>query len=261
MATLSALACMDLLIMLVCYVIAQRTHRAGIVDAGWSLAIMLSSLYVAWHHMGGDPATRLFIAIASGLWFARLGSHLLLRYFSESREDGRYAQMRRASGAWAGRVFLLFFLFQAGLALLFSLPAWLLTRVPTVDWSDHHFVWLTLAGLLMLIAWIGESLADRQLARFRGEPENRGRTLRTGLWAWSRHPNYFFEWLHWLAYPLIGMSAGLHVLWLYPALMYLFLRYITGIPFTEQQALQSRGEDYRRYQRETPIFFPRRPRP
>lgn len=268
MSTLHALFSIDLLIMAACYLVERRTRRAGIVDAGWSLAIMLSSLFVAWRHTAGDPATRLFVALACGAWFARLGIHLLRRYLHETREDGRYAHMRQASGRHEAVVFALFFLFQAGLALLFSLPMWALTRVPAAAWNAGHPLWLALSAALMLIAWAGEWTADRQLARFRRQPGNRGRTLRSGLWAWSRHPNYFFEWLHWLAYPMAGLgietsagpAAGLPLLWLYPVLMFLFLYYLTGIPFTEQQALRSRGDDYRRYQQDTPIFFPRRPR-
>lgn len=260
MHPLLIMAAMDAAIMLACYLVERYTRRAGIVDAGWSLAIMASCLYVAWAYPAGDLATRLLIAFGSGLWFARLGLHLLGRYLREQAEDGRYAQMRAASGRHDGMVFLLFFLFQAGLAWLFSLPMWLLASTPQAAWGAlHHALLLTGAGL-MLLAWLGETLADHQLTRFRAQPANHGRTLRSGLWAWSRHPNYFCEWLHWLAYPLIGMSAGLYVLWLYPLLMFIFLYHITGIPFCEQQALRSRGDDYRRYQQDTPVFFPRRPR-
>lgn len=258
--TLLDLAILDVAILLACFVVERRTRRAGIVDAGWSFAIMASALYSGWAHVDGDPLTRLFFAVAGGLWFGRLGLHLLRRYLGESHEDGRYARMRAASGGHDGLVFFVFFLFQAGLAWFFSLPIWALTRVASETWGAQQPLVLALAGLLMLVAWLGETLADSQLTRFRSEPGNRGRTLRTGLWAWSRHPNYFFEWLHWLAYPLVGSLAGLYLLWFYPLCMFLFLYYITGIPFCEQQALSSRGDDYRRYQQETPIFFPRRPR-
>jgi len=260
MHSLLLLGMLDLMIMVLCFVIERATRRAGIVDVGWSLAIMLASLVSAYMHTAGDFATRILVAIASGLWFARLGGHLLLRYAHETREDGRYARMRQACGRWDGPLFLLFFIFQAGLALLFSLPMWSLTQIPTARFGAWHPLLLATAATLMLVAWLGETIADRQLAQFRRQPANQGKTLRTGLWAYSRHPNYFFEWLHWIAYPLIGLDAGLYLLWAYPVLMFLFLYYITGIPFTEQQALHSRGDDYRRYQQDTPMFFPRSPR-
>ncbi len=260
MHSLLLLAVLDLVIMIGCYGIERRTRRAGIVDAGWCLAIMLASITCACLHTAGDLLTRLFIAIACGLWFARLGGHLLLRYSRETHEDGRYARMRAACGSWDGLGFLIFFVFQAGLALVFSLPMWVLTQIPSSQFSPWHPLLIGAAAILMLSAWIGESIADHQLAHFRRQPDNRGKTLRHGLWAYSRHPNYFFEWLHWIAYPLIGLDAGVYVLWIYPLLMFLFLYYITGIPFTEQQALLSRGDDYRRYQHDTSIFFPRSPR-
>jgi steroid 5-alpha reductase family enzyme len=101
---------------------------------------------------------------------------------------------------------------------------------------------------------LGETSADRQLSRFRANPANRGRTCREGLWRYSRHPNYFFEWTHWFSYLVIG--HGIWPTWIGPAAMLLFLFRLTGIPFTEQQAIKSRGDDYRAYQRETSVFFP-----
>jgi hypothetical protein len=91
-------------------------------------------------------------------------------------------------------------------------------------------------------------------------PANKGRTCRDGLWRYSRHPNYFFEWLHWFTYVLLAVGSPLWWLaWAGPLLMYVFLRYLSGIPFTEKQALRSRGDDYRAYQRSTPMFFPGSP--
>ena len=115
--------------------------------------------------------------------------------------------------------------------------------------------WTDLAGALLAVgALVGEGIADRQLAAWRHDPANRGVTCRAGLWRYSRHPNYFFEWVHWWAYVLIG--AGVWWTLLGPALMLVFLFRLTGIPYTEQQALKSRGEDYKRYQQTTSVFFP-----
>jgi steroid 5-alpha reductase family enzyme len=117
------------------------------------------------------------------------------------------------------------------------------------------------ALLVWSVSVLGEALADQQLARFRADPGNRGRTCRIGLWAWSRHPNYFFEWLHWFAYPLLAWG---HPQWWLalsgPVLMLLFLYRLSGIPWTEAQSLRSRGEDYRRYQAEVSPFLPLPPR-
>ena len=86
---------------------------------------------------------------------------------------------------------------------------------------------------------------------------NRGRICDVGLWRYSRHPNYFFEWLHWFAYVLLAIGSPIAWLaWAGPLVMYVFLRWISGIPYTEAQALRTRGEDYRDYQRTTPMLFP-----
>lgn len=260
MHTLWILLLIDLALMAVALIINQLTKRAGIVDVMWSFCILIASVYSAVFHDQGDIWTRILIGAIGVLWFGRLGLHLLKRYQHETQEDGRYANMRQASGKYETPVFIIFFIFQAGLALLFSIPMWWLTQIPTSEWRPFHGWVLLFAAAWLIIALWGETTADRQLAKFRQSPHNRGKTLRSGLWAYSRHPNYFFEWLHWFVYPLIGIEAGLYGLWLYPILMFLFLYYVTGIPFTEKQALLSRGEDYRLYQQQTSLFFPRSPR-
>jgi steroid 5-alpha reductase family enzyme len=115
---------------------------------------------------------------------------------------------------------------------------------------------ITAVGL-WLVAIIGETVADRQLAAFRANPDNRGRTCRSGLWAYSRHPNYFFEWLNWCAYALMALPApygwaGLAS----PVIMLFLILKVTGVPPSEEQALASRGDDYRDYQRTTSVFIP-----
>ncbi len=125
-----------------------------------------------------------------------------------------------------------------------------------------------ISGALILLSGIaGEALADMQLRRFRADPANKGKVCDAGLWRWSRHPNYFFEWLCWLAYPVIAIPIddpfGYPFGWaslLAPVAMYVFLVHVTGIPPLEAQMLRSRGERYRDYQLRTSRFFPLPPR-
>ena len=118
-----------------------------------------------------------------------------------------------------------------------------------------------LAMALCLGGWLGESIADQQLQRWKRDPANRGRTCRRGLWAWSRHPNYFFEWMIWCGFACLALAAsGGWLGWIAPALLLFSILKVTGIPPTEAQAVRSRGEDYRRYQREVSAFFPLPPR-
>ena len=122
-------------------------------------------------------------------------------------------------------------------------------------------LWLSIAAAIWILSVLGETAADRQLARFRADPANRGRTCRTGLWRYSRHPNYFFEWLHWFTY--VALAVGSPLAWYSlsgPVIMLVFLRWVSGIPYTEAQALRTRGDDYRDYQARTSTLFPWPPR-
>jgi len=137
--------------------------------------------------------------------------------------------------------------------VFFSLPILVATRNAQARWTGWD-----IAGVLIWCISVGNTvLADRQLARFRARPGNRGKTCREGWWRYSRHPNYFFEWLHWWSY--VSLAAGARYGWvalLAPAAMLYLLFRVTGIPPTEAQALASRGDDYRVYQRTTSAFFP-----
>ena len=254
------LAILNLVIMLCCWVWATLNRRVGIVDVAWSACLALNIILTAiWVDVAPVPI-RLFIGIFSGLWFIRLCAHLLRRYLAEHQEDTRYANMRRAMGKFQHLGFLLFFIFQAGLALLFYVPMWALLTTAQQDWSSAYPVYLAVAAIILILAFAGESIADQQLYCFKQQPQHRGLTMDQGLWRYSRHPNYFFEWMHWFVYPIMGLAAGLYLLWIYPVLMWLFLYYITGIPFSEQQALKNRGQNYLDYQQRTSMFIPWKPK-
>ena len=247
---------LNVFIMFCSWLLVTYNQRAGLVDVAWSFSIALNVIIAAWVMETAPLQVRVFLGVFSGIWFLRLSWHLLRRYANETKEDTRYANMRRAMGSYQHLGFLAFFMFQAGLVVLFSYPMLELLSIPVQQWNDWTPYAVLIAGLIMLLALIGESTADQQLYRFKLDPQNRGRTLDRGLWKYSRHPNYFFEWLHWFAYPVLGLAAGVYGLWLYPLLMWLFLYYITGIPFSEQQALTHRGDNYKDYQRRTSMFIP-----
>ena len=229
----------------------QRKHaNAGIVDVVWSFGLGGAAVLVAATGAGaGLP--RALLAILGGAWGLRLGLHLWHRVSVEA-EDGRYAQLRKRWGNDQRKWFAMF-QFQALLVALFSLPFLAVAANPVAHWNP----WFIAAAATWLGCVAGEAIADRQLARFRSNPANKGKTCRAGLWRYSRHPNYFFEWLHWLAYVLLAVGSPIGWLaWSGPVVMYAFLRWISGIPFTVAQALRTRGDDYARYQRSTPMLFP-----
>ncbi len=237
-------------LMIVAWVQQTRTRNATLVDACWAGGLAFAALFYG--SVGdGTAMARLLAALLGSLWGFRLCLHILHRALSEA-EDGRYAHLR---AHWRDNqaLFFLFYQAQALLIVLFSLPfalvAWNRNLEPGVAIVAGVGIWV--------VAVVGEMVADRQLANWRARPANRGRTCRVGLWRYSRHPNYFFEWLHWFAYAVLAIGAPLGWLaWLAPILMFVSLNWWTGIPYVEAQALRSRGDDYRRYQRETSRFFP-----
>ena len=234
------------------WLIQRRTRNAGIVDAIWSACMGAAALFYAWVGTGG-LVSRLAVAMLGGLWGFRLCMHILSRVLNEP-EDGRYRYLREY---WRDdqRKFLGFFMAQALLTALFSLPFYAVAENP----RDSLSIWCVLGLTTWLIAIAGESIADAQLSHFRKNPQNRGKTCRAGLWHYSRHPNYFFEWLHWFAYVFLSIGTPFPA-WLLsllgPTLMLASLCWISGIPFTEAQALRSRGDDYRDYQRSTSMLIP-----
>ncbi|TVS12183.1 MAG: DUF1295 domain-containing protein [Wenzhouxiangella sp.] len=230
----------------------RRSGRADWVDVFWAGSIGLLAVVYA---IFGDGAVekRLLVALVAGTWSYRLTRHLAVRLAGHDQEDGRYQAMREHWGDSAQFWLFVFFMGQALIAWLFALPAWVVANDP----SGQLSVWVFLGVAFWFVGLAGESLADRQLAAFRNDPDQRGKVCRIGLWRYSRHPNYFFEWLHWFSYPLIAMGAPHQwIAWLGPVLMLLFLYRVTGIPYTEKQSLKSRGDAYREYQRTTSAFFP-----
>jgi len=226
----------------------RQTRNATSVDAAWSAGIGSLAMFYALTS-DGDPARRVLVALLGATWAFRL-AYFLIRYrvLGHREEDGRYRAMREYWGPRAQPWFFLFYQGQAAVAVLFSVPMLAAMRTGPLDgWS-----WVGVA--IWLLAVGGETIADRQLAAFRDDPSTHGQVCRVGLWRYSRHPNYFFEWLHWWAYVAIGHAAPLT--WIGPVAMLVFLFRLTGIPYTEMQALRTRGEAYRQYQRTTSVFLP-----
>ena len=241
----------DVVLMAVVWLIHLPLRNAGIVDVAWVYAVALTALIFAL--LGpGEPGRSLAAACMAGIWGLRLGTYLLFRVLSHP-EDARYAALRQEWGGNTRLKFLGFFELQALLAVVFALPAFFAALNPalTLTWPEY------LGMGLWLVAVVGEALADKQLKDFKANPANRGRICQAGLWNYSRHPNYFFEFLVWLAFAIFALGSPYGWIALVcPALMLFFLFKLTGIPATEAQALRSKGEAYRNYQQSTSAFVP-----
>jgi steroid 5-alpha reductase family enzyme len=228
-----------------------KTGNAGIVDTVWSFSFpVLASLYYSM--TDGDSPRKLLILIMVVIWGIRLALHLLIRTIGH-KEDKRYTALRETWGSKQNILMLRFFYFQAILALALSLPFALMMINPAIEIS-----WLEWTGAgIWLIAVIGEATADGQLKKFIADPANKGKVCEVGLWYYSRHPNYFFEWLIWLAFFIASLSSPWGFLsFICPVFMLYFLLKVTGIPYTEEQSIKSKGQLYRDYQKTTSPFVP-----
>ncbi len=241
------------LLMVAVWLLSLALRNAGIVDVAWSAAFTPVALLYAW--MGGGWRVRgaLLVGMVS-LWSLRLAWHLLARVAREHpAEDSRYARLRREWGSSANLKMFGFFQVQAVAALLLTVPFAIIALNDTP--RMHALEW---AGLVVwAVGCCGEAIADWQLARFRRQPHNQGRVCQDGLWHYSRHPNYFFEWVIWCGVALFALGSpngwmGSFVV----AMMFYVMRYGTGVPYAEASSLESRGDAYRAYQRTTNVFFP-----
>jgi steroid 5-alpha reductase family enzyme len=238
-------------VMAIIWAVSLKMKNAGIVDIAWSgLFLLITALYAS---IGdGYSNRRLLIAGMVGIWSARLATYLYLRVIGHHpTEDARYAKMRAEWGEKAEGKLFWFFQLQGVLAVLLSIPFALVCMN-----SDPGIFTLELvASGLWLLALIGEALSDRQLDHFKHQ--NKGKTCDVGFWKYSRHPNYFFEWLIWCSYFLFALSSPYGWVSIFcPLLMYYVLTRVTGIPLAEEQSLKSRGDEYRNYQKKTSAFFP-----
>ncbi len=238
------------------WLVQQRTGNSGWVDTIWTFSLGFVGAGGALWPMAGEPVAlrQWLIAALVVIWSLRLGTHIAIRTAGIT-DDPRYAAFAKEWGVDSPRKMFIFLQNQGlgSIPLVFSI--FVAAHVPVAGLRLQDYL-----GVLILLTGIaGEALADAQLKAFRTEPANKGKVCDVGLWAWSRHPNYFFEWFGWLAYPMIAISVGYSWGWfalLGPVFMYWILVHVTGIPPLEDQMLRSRGDAYRAYQSRTSKFFP-----
>ncbi|MES1195348.1 MAG: DUF1295 domain-containing protein [Steroidobacter sp.] len=241
------------IVMTLLWIMGVRIHNFSYVDLGWSFNFALLALVDGM--MGeGDVTRRWLICSMYALWSLRLAWHLAARIVGQP-EEGRYVQLRAEWGT-SGNLnfrFFAFFQFQALLNVLLSIPLLVAAANSAARMSMLEYMGI----LIWLIGLLGESIADQQLKSFKRDSNNKSKVCDTGLWGWSRHPNYFFEWTIWIGYATFALASPYGWLALpLPLLMLHFLLNVTGIKTTEEQALRSKGEAYARYQRTVSAFIP-----
>jgi steroid 5-alpha reductase family enzyme len=230
---------------------AKRIGNISYVDAFWAYGVGIMSLAYLLEHQPLTFRNKVMIGLLT-LWSLRLGTYLLKRCLG-GKEDSRYQFYRDKWGQKADSLFFWFYQKQAFWVVLFASPL-LIVRTNQSPWGTLDFVGITIWGISM----IGVCLADWQLARHKASPDRKpGDICKNGLWRYSRHPNYFFEWTGWISYLYFGWSAPLGPwLGLIPIILLAFLLKFTGIPHVEARKLENANEEYEEYRRSTNSFFP-----
>ncbi|SDE20354.1 Steroid 5-alpha reductase family enzyme [Mucilaginibacter pineti] len=245
------LACCGIMVLV--WFWAHKIKNAGVVDIFWSynfpvIAIILFLLAPGYHDR------KLLICAMVIIAGLRLGTHLATRILKHlDEEEGRYQQLRKEWAPNSEKKFFFFFQFQGISNVLLAIPFFISTLNTSTKISPLEYA----GAILWFISVAGEAIADWQLATFKKDAANKGKVCDTGLWNYSRHPNYFFEWLMWFSYFVFALASPYGILAIIsPAIILYLLLKVTGIPATEEQSLRSKGEAYKRYQKSTSVFVP-----
>lgn len=231
------------------WLLSVRLRDVSIVDIAWGPGfVLMAGVGIV---LAVDPGQRAWwAACTTALWGVRLGLHLALRSRGGG-EDARYAAMREAHGdAFPLRSLVTVFWLQAVLIAVLCAPIWVAVRssgaLGSIGW---------LGILLFGVGFAFEAVADLQLSRFRREGGKGGRVLDSGLWRYSRHPNYFGEAVLWWGFGLVGVDAGAPWTLFASVAVTILLLKVSGVPLLEE-GLKERRPGYTDYVRRTPGFVP-----
>lgn len=245
-------------VMTVSWLTQRATRNGGWVDVFWTFGTGAACVVAAmWPEQAVNANRQLLVAGLSAIWALRLGGYIAHRVATSS-EDTRYTGLREEWGKnFQANMFWLVIV-QAPATAILTLSVFTAGHLGAPELGIRD----ALGALVLVIAIAGEGLADEQMRSFRKQGHH-GAVMDKGMWGWSRHPNYFFEWFGWLAYPVIAFDPAVAwswATWIAPVVMFIILRFGTGVPALEKTMLQSRGDKFRDYQKRVSAFFPLPPK-
>ncbi len=255
--TLTTNAAILVAAIVILWLVSIRLRDVSFIDSFWPLGMVMLAVSTFIQAHDGAPQRKLLLLVLTSLWGLRLSIHLFTRWRAEG-EDPRYKRilggaMEKKGWSFARASLLLVFAMQAPLLFIVCLPAQLgqIAAVPPANG------WLAAAGTILALAGIGfETAGDWQLRRFRADPASKGKVLDTGLWRYTRHPNYFGDCCVWWGLWLIAAetAAGLWAV-AGPLLLTWLLTRLSGVPMLER-SLRKRRPGYEDYIRRTSSFLP-----
>lgn len=252
MTTLAA----TLVMMLVLWLVSLAIKNASIVDIFWGADFAVIAL-VTFALTDGYAPRKLLITTLAAIWGLRLATHIGWRNHGKG-EDFRYQAMRKRIGDRFALVSLFtVFGLQGALMWLISLPL----QFAQLSLEPARLTWLDFFGAaLWAIGLSFEAIGDWQLAKFKADPANKGKVMDRGLWAYTRHPNYFGDALLWWGFFLIALATP-RGWWtvISPVLMTTLLMKVSGVALLEKTLVKTRPE-YRDYVKRTSAFFPMPPK-
>ncbi len=250
LAILAVLAYMTLL-----WVISLALRNSSIVDIFWGAGFVLLNWFYFFMAPDGLPARKWLIGALVTIWGLRLSLYILYRNWGKP-EDFRYRKWREeAPGKWWWQSFFKVFVLQGALLWLISAPllAAQIGKTPRLTALDF------IAIAVWAIGFFFEAVGDIQMARFKGNPANKGKVLNDGVWRYTRHPNYFGDATQWWSYYLLAASAGGWWAILSPIIMTTLLLRVSGVALLEKTLKETKPE-YRDYIERTSAFIPWFPR-
>lgn len=238
------------IIMTAVYLWALKIKNNGIVDIFWAFNFLVIAV-ITFFLANGYETRKVIVLCLASLWSLRLGTYLLIRVGGHLKEEeGRYKALR---AEWSNAKFFGFYQMQALSNVFLSIPFFVTSLNPDPQLHMLEFTGAT----LWFLSIIGEGISDWQLMHFKNNPANKGKVCQYGLWNYSRHPNYFFQLMIWVSVFIFSISSPYGWLSLLCPLSIGFLIFkVTGIPMTEEQAIRSKGDAYRKYQASTSPFIP-----
>jgi steroid 5-alpha reductase family enzyme len=244
-------------LMILLWLLSLALKNSSIVDIFWGTGFVIVAWTAFFLTSDGYEARKWLLVILVTIWGLRLSLHILRRNWGKP-EDFRYQAWRAQAGAaWWWRSLFKVFLLQGALLWIISTPLLAAQYSPE---PDH----LTQLDFLAIPVWLTgfffEAVGDWHLARFKANPDNKGKVLSTGVWRYTRHPNYFGDATQWWAYYLIALSAGAWWTIFSPILMTLLLMRVSGVTLLEK-TLKEEKPGYKEYIETTSGFFPWFPKP